>query len=367
MVGKIQKCLVKIASTSFCLILFCFTAFNAELCGQGATFTGQESQNWTWSYTKFFSAQECLQNSNLPQISFFKENVKNFSQLIFSWNSIRPKAGGFSFYIQTRNAANKNWSRWHKMFDWGSNFQQSYFSTNEDSQYVYVRLETGLNSMADAFRISIKSYGGADLGLVKSVCACTSNFNKFKYEIVDKNLLALKSVYIRNVPRISQRLVDHKECARICSPTSCSMLSGFLSKSAVNTFDFAENVFDPALGDIGSYGNWSFNVAELYCKCNHQVCFYVQRLNSFLDLYNKLMCGCPVVVSVRGKLDGGQKVYNNGHLIVVVGWDCASRSVICHDPAFYTNSSTLVRYRLDTFLRGWEGSNRLAYVANLKK
>ena len=130
---------------------------------------------------------------------------------------------------------------------------------------------------------------------------------------------------------------------------------------------FADNVFDPGLGgDSGSYGNWSFNVAELYRKCNGKILFSVARMNAFLDLYEKLLDGCPVIVSVRGKLAGGQKEYNNGHLIVVVGFDPKDKCVICHDPAFYTDKSTLIKYKLETFLRGWESSNRLAYVVNFR-
>ena len=86
-------------------------------------------------------------------------------------------------------------------------------------------------------------------------------------------------------------------------------------------------------------------------------------MNGFDQLHKKLMVGVPVVVSVRGKLEGGQKDYNSGHLLVVVGWDAKRKSVICHDPAFYSNKKTLVRYKLKSFLRAWERSHRLAYIA----
>lgn len=348
------------------IIFFSFsTDINADT-RNGMCYENLPEQQWTWSYKKIFSDVECVKNSKLNEVAFFKENIKNFSQLIFSWNSSRPKTGFFSFYIKTRNSRNKKWSGWHKMFDWGSDFQKSYCSANESSQYAHVRLETGLSDLADGFKIIIKSYGNADLGLIKSVCACTSNFNKFKYETIGSKLLNLKSVHIKNVPKISQRLVNHSECARICSPTSCSMLAGFFNKCSVNEIDFVDSVFDSNLGDYGSYGNWPFNVAELYCKCKGKCFFYVQRMNAFLDLHEKLLSGCPIIVSVRGKLDGGQKDYNSGHLIVVVGWDSSERKVICHDPAFYTDKSTFVKYNLETFLRGWEGSNRIAYVANFK-
>lgn len=347
------------AITSSFTNIFAKTSFVKNICNKKS-----QQKKWTWVYKKVFSDSECSKNRGLDGVSFFKEEIKKFSQIIFSWNSARPKAGGFLFYIQTRNAKSKKWSEWHKMFYWSSLCQQSYFSSNSSSDYVHVRLETGLNNLADAFKIIIESYDGADLGLIKSVCACVSDFNKFKPDIVDGRILNLKSVHIKGVPKISQRLLDHTESSRICSPTSCSMLLGFFNKYFIDALSFTDSVFDPTLGVNGSYGNWCFNVAEVYCKSNGKVLCHVNRMNGFVDLYNKLLEGFPVVVSVRGKLDGGQKEYNNGHLIVVVGWDSISKSVICHDPAFYSNESTFVKYKLKTFLECWGNSNNLGYVAN---
>lgn len=351
----------------YCLIMFIGFCYSAKMyCSSGMSYNKLPEQKWTWCYKKVFSQEEIKKNSKLDRILFFKENVNNFSQLIFSFNAIKPKKGGFLFYIKSRNCVTKKWSSWNKMFDWSLLTRRSFFSVNPDSQYVHVRLETGQKELADAFKIAIKPYDGANLDLIKSVCACVSDFNKFKYEVIDKNILGLKSVHIKGVPKISQRLVDHKESSRICSPVSCSMLVGYFNKNDQDPVAFADSVFDAGLGETGSYGNWPFNVAELYCRCNYNRFFYVQRLNAFVDLYDKLYSGCPVVVSVRGKLEGGQKVYSNGHLIVVVGWDCNDKTVICHDPAFYTTDATFVKYKLETFLRGWESSNRLAYIADKK-
>ncbi|EKD23404.1 MAG: hypothetical protein ACD_82C00062G0003 [uncultured bacterium] len=343
----------------FTITSFCKTNYNKNICDKKL-----HEDKWTWAYKKVFSDSECLYNKNLDGISFFKEDIKRFSQIIFSWNSARPKVGGFLFHIKTKNAKSKKWSDWHKMFYWGSACQRSYYGSNSSSDYIHVRLETGLNNLSEAFKVIIEPCGGADLGLIKSVCACISDFNKFKPDIIDSKLLNLKSVHIKDVPKISQRLLDHKESSRICSPTSCSMLLGFFNKYFTDALSFTDSVFDPALGSDGSYGNWCFNVAEVYCRSGGKVLCHVSRMNGFIDLYEKLLEGFPVIVSVRGKLEGGQKEYNSGHLIVVVGWDFISKSVICHDPAFYTNESTFVKYKLKTFLDCWGNSNKLAYVAN---
>lgn len=392
----------------FLPILFFFTAiffFEKNMCGEGcskeivvsSTFNVKENKDekssvWTKSYKKIFSHQEQIDNAKLEQLLFFKDNVTAFSQLIFSWNSVRPEKGYFTFYSKVRNSKTGLWSQWIKMFEWGKNHQRSFLesknmpisqqasnissnasegncfgnsSENSFIEYLHVRLETGSESMADAFKIGIKAEFGADLGQIKAVCACLSDFGSFVQEN-EKSFCNLKSVHIKNVPKFSQRLVDHKESARICSPTSCCILASFLNNRKIDAVDFADSVFDNGFGKDGAYGNWIFNVAELYCKCEGKFLFFVQRLNSFFNLHQKLLSNLPVVVSIRGKIEGGQKVYEHGHLIVVVGYDSAESRVICHDPAFYTEEQTFIKYKLVDFLKAWENSKRLAYVANFK-
>jgi len=315
---------------------------------------------WTWSYTKQFSYFESLKKFKGNRVLFGKNKVEKFSQLIFSFNAFRPERGKFSFYVKTKDAASKKWGKWHKMIDWGSDVQKSYFSKDSNTKYVYVRLETGLQNLADAFCIKVESSGGASLRLVKGICVCVSDFNKFRNEVIGKNLLALRSVYIKNVPRVSQRVLHHPHTNCLCSPTSCSILAGYFNKKQINAGQFANKVFDFGLN---VYGSWPFNIAALYNECYGKVNFYTKRMNSFKDIHNKLMNKIPVGVSVRGAIKGAPKTYKNGHLMVVVGWDAKRKKVICHDPAFYSNNSTLVKYNLGSFLRAWERSNRLAYVA----
>ncbi len=72
----------------------------------------------------------------------------------------------------------------------------------------------------------------------------------------------------------------------------------------------------------------------------------------------------PVVVSVRGYLQGAPQEYKQGHLLLVVGWDQATQSVICHDPAIFGDQVVEYAYDLSDFLRAWELSHRLAYVVD---
>lgn len=319
---------------------------------------------WTWSYKKVFTDGSMLANGEKKEILFFKKDIKKFSQLIFSWCALRPEKGYFSFYVKTRNSFNKRWGKWHKMMDWGANVQKSYFSKDGNTKYFYVRLETGLANLSDAFSIKVKCNEGASLGFLESICVNASDFSKFKPEIIDDNLLSLKNVYVKNVPKISQRVLDHPHTSKICSPTSCSMLASYFNRKIIDGVDFADRVFDNGLG---IYGSWPFNVAELYNECNGKVLFYLERMNSFYDLHLKLKSAIPVVVSVRGKIEGASKTYRDGHLMLVIGWDSKRKKVICHDPAFFSNKSTFVSYKIEDFLIAWEKSNRLVYVAEDKR
>ncbi|MFC1841931.1 C39 family peptidase [Candidatus Dependentiae bacterium] len=316
-------------------------------------------KRWTWVYKKKFTQDEMIENSTKKTIGFSQYAIPNFSQLIFSWNAARPAGGHFSFYVKTRNASTGRWSKWHKMVDWGVDIQQSYFSRDLDTKYVYVRLETGLHHLANAFKIKVEPYGNGDLGLVHGLAVSASDFTKFYAHPVSKHVLSLKSVHIKKVPKISQRLLNHPETHRICSPTSCSILAGYFNGYAIDAAQFADHVFDYGLG---VYGSWPFNIAALHNACDNNLFFYTARCNSFLDLYEHLKRKIPVVVSVRGQIEGAPKAYKSGHLMVVVGWDAKRKMVICHDPAFYADKDTFVKYNIGSFLKAWDNSNRLAYV-----
>jgi len=320
-------------------------------------------KKWAWLHKKVFSKQEIARNRKKEVLFFEKKDINLFSQLIFSWNSFRPKKGHFTFYVQGRDAKTKKWGAWHKMVQWGAEIQKSCFSGNGKTKYVYVRLEPVCGNSLDGFRLKIDMHQGANLGLLRGFFVSTSDFSKFKCEAVGKRLCSLSSVILKNVAKKSQRVLDHPDSARLCSPTSCSMLSEFFLNRFVDPVDFAKYSFDHGLND---YGSWPFNVAHAFEVCKGKVLFYTSRLNSFVELHGKLIKKVPVVVSVRGNIEGAQKNYKQGHLMVVIGWDAKKQEVICHDPAFYSDEGVLVRYEIKSFLRAWERSRRLVYIPNIE-
>jgi len=312
---------------------------------------------WTWTYRKIIQQNE-LKSCKNNELLFSKLNVPAFSQLIFSWNALRPSIGYFSFAVQVRDMRTKRWGKWHHMIDWGTNAQKSYLSpTDGHSKYVHVRLETEGEKRADAFRIKIMGKQGADIALLKLVAVSIADYGQFKPETVDA-CIALPSVVVKGVPKMSQFQVDHPESRRLCSPTSCSMVTGFLRGEYIDPVDFADNVFDHGLEIFGS---WPFNMAHAFEQCLGNNWFFTARLNGFADIHKQLMHGIPVAVSIRGALEGAPKPYEDGHLLVVVGWNAQKKSVICHDPAFDSHHSVLKQYPVQSFIRAWECSRRLAY------
>jgi|SRR5579872_449478 len=313
--------------------------------------------HWVSMFHKKLTEDD-LQAAVNNTLVFTKADVPEFSQLMFSWNAMRPQKGFFTFFVQVRNSLTKKWSTWHRMIDWGAGVQRSYESKGDSfSQYVHVRLEMK-RYLADAFRIKIIAHHQASLDLLKGFAVTISNKNAFKPELLSKDIELLPSVTVKNVPRISQFALNHPDSGRICSPTSCTMLMRYLTGCVIDPIDFAEKSFDHGLG---AYGSWPFNMAHAFEESEGKNWFFNTRLNSFLELHAQLSRNIPVVVSVRGSMAGAPRPYPKGHLLIVVGWDAKTQQVICHDPASETDHHTLQRYKFRDFVRAWELSHRLVY------
>lgn len=94
---------------------------------------------------------------------------------------------------------------------------------------------------------------------------------------------------------------------------------------------------------------------------------WVERLNGFDEVYNQLLQGNPVVVSVRGPLKGSAAPYTKGHLMAVIGYRPIEHKVICMDPAFPSDQETIVEYDLEDFLQAWSRRGKIAYVFTTKQ
>jgi hypothetical protein len=317
------------------------------------------ASHWTWVHHMRCNDIVRATNRSKKALFFEKEKTSHFTQLVFSWNAMRPEQGHFSFYVQVRNAETQKWGVWHHMADWGAGMQQSHLSKSDGfSSFVHVRLEVENKKVADAFRIKIIPHKNASLGLMHSCSVAISNFNTFKAEQIISN--ALLSVHVEGVPAIAQFALEHEDNSRICSPVSCTMLVHYVTGQHKDPLEFAAKAFDSGLE---VYGSWPCNMAHAFEECGGKMAFFVRRMNGFADIHQQLIKDIPVAVSVRGSLPGALKSFPHGHLMVVVGWDNEAREVLCHDPAAESHEKVFKRYPIADFLRAWECSHRLAYVA----
>jgi len=317
--------------------------------------------DWTWLYKKTFAKSARTLHARKKLLMFEKIGIHPFTQLIVSWNAFRPQKGYFSLYVQVRDAETKKWGIWHHMADWGKDIQQSYMSKSDGySSYIHVRLELDAKKSADAFKVKIEPEKSASLSLVHGIAVACSDFNLFKIEPSKNKDILLPSIHLSNVPHIAQFALEHEDRTRICSPVSCAMLTHYVTGRTQCPLQFAAGAFDTGLN---IYGSWACNMAHAFECGEGNIHFFVRRMNVFADIHQQLMQGIPVVVSVRGNLPGALKSFPHGHLMMVVGWDNEAREVLCHDPAAENHDMVFKRYTFDYFLRAWESSHRLAYIA----
>lgn len=316
---------------------------------------------WAHLFHKKITADESVRATRHNSFYFSRSEIPSFSQLLLSWNAVRPAKGHFTFFVQVCNAHTKKWGAWHRMCDWGSDVQRSHATRSDGfSKYLHVRLETEPLQRAYAFRIKVVSENGASLSLLKSVAVTTIDMHAFEPERVAQDLSKLRSVFVPGVTKISQRSLPHVDNHRMCSPVSCTMLSHFFTKNMTNPLLFAGKSFDKGLN---SYGSWPFNMAHSFEQAKGKAWFFHTRLNSFKDLHMQLRRGIPAIVSVRGTLKQAPQPYPQGHLLTVVGYDARSKEVICHDSAKEGHANVEQRYSLADFVHAWEASRRLTYWA----
>lgn len=320
------------------------------------------AEQWaTLSFVTFNDAQRSLMRYR-NSIIVKKELSSLATQILFSWNVIRPSKGKYLFSMQVYDATTQRWSNWARIAEWGKGIQRSFEQSIENNpSFFYVRWQMPKGHVADKCRVKIESFGGASLGLVYRLSFAAVHYPSFVSERGNSSNFSLPSIAIKHMPAISQMEAQHRERNRICSPTSLSMVVSYLNGKYEAPESFAEDVYDYGLE---TYGSWPFNVAHAFDRSMGHFYFSVARLNSFAELHDYLRKRLPVVVSVRGPLktmpEG--KTYREGHLLVIVGWDNSHKKVICFDPAFASSKDVLHAYDINEFLKAWENSGRLAYV-----
>ncbi len=288
-----------------------------------------------------------------------EEKVAPFNELILTWNGLRPSEGDYRIYVSVKT---DEWSPYLLYALWGKDKQSSFFEeASSGSVRVYQDAVEVLNGhTASGFQVKIESENGEALKHLTALHVYTNGSSR---EL--KKISSFETSYFLDVRGLSQRILPHPRCMDLCSPTSTTAVIRFLSKGeAVDPVLFAENSRDRGF-DI--YGNWVLNVAESSHLLGSSWNCWVQRLDGFTDIYERLKENTPVVVSVRGPLPGSALPYAKGHLLVVRGFDAANQKVLCMDPAFLTNEETYVSYPLKDFEEAWKRRGYVAYIFTLTK
>jgi hypothetical protein len=104
------------------------------------------------------------------------------------------------------------------------------------------------------------------------------------------------------------------------------------------------------------------NIAYAWTILGKKWSCWIQHLNGFIAIQELLKKNTPVVVSVKGPLPGSALPYNQGHLLVVKGYQHQHKKVLCMDPAFGEDDLTNVTYDLQDFLEAWARRGCIAYV-----
>lgn len=315
------------------------------------------------SESKFFDETDFASTCN--ECLWEKDSCVPFTELILSWNAMRPSSGNLTFLVNVKYGDNI-WSGWQRMAEWGERLQRSFI--NKTNPYVHtkhVRVEMQHGIVGRGYKVKVVFNKGAEPRDLRALFACLSNLKQFK---VARPNLSSPSTFIHGVPKQSQMVLDHPRFRDLCSPTSTSIIVNYFTAkfnghSARQVLDdyvsnFANKVYDRKLN---IYGNWQLNVAQAFDASKGDVFFRVERLNGFSDLYDYLRKKIPVAVSVH-RLPGGALPYKSGHFMVVVGWNQAKQKVLCIDPAFEGSSRTLRAYKLWDFLQAWGRSVNLSYI-----
>jgi hypothetical protein len=282
------------------------------------------------------------------------EDTAPFNELMLTWNAARPMEGCFLFYISVKT---HEWSPWFLYASWGGIGQSSFHDAIEDAdvQVFQDSLEIVNGKKATAFSVKVIFEGRASWDDIRSLHVYTKSDQNGRQTELETHLSSI----LLEVPGISQMALNHLRNTDLCSPTSTTAVVRYLSHDqTIDAVDFAQKSWDAGF-DI--YGNWVFNVAQASTHLGPEWDCWVERLDGFEDLYRSLAEGIPVIISIRGPLEGSAQPYAKGHLIAVIGYDALNQQMICMDPAFPSDEETRVPYNRSDLMKAWSRRGNVAY------
>jgi hypothetical protein len=294
-----------------------------------------------------------LSYSLLTCYEWNEDKLMPFDELILSWNAYRPPSGYYTFSISLK--MNETWSPWILYAQWGGQEQKSFATQTNSSISLFQDTVNCLNGeLATGFKVLLASHEGTFLANIFALHVCTTHLEKFNFCEANSAPLSIQLP----VPGLSQLALPHPRKQSFCSPTSTTAAVRYLSHPSLLPIYFAKNVHDAGF-DI--YGNWVFNIAQAFIELGEKWECWVMHCTNWKTITHQLSLGIPVVVSVKGSLPGSLFPYENGHLIVIKGYDSNTQHVLCMDPAFPSDEQTDKLYRRDDFIQAWKRRLCIAY------
>lgn len=287
-------------------------------------------------------------------VSFVWEeaSLPEFDELLISWSASRPHKGHLRIQV---SAFTSDWSPWVDYVVWGAEGQYTFNNEIGDVRCFQDTVEIRNNSQATGFKIKILAEQGTNLDECRALHACTTLLSTHDIQASPPIVGAVTLKF----PGLSQMALSDSRAKRLCSPTSLTAVIRHLKGSKdLSPLQFANRTHDSSF-DI--HGNWVLNTAQAAHELGNNWMCYVSRLSSLEELIAPLHNGIPTVVSVQGPLTGAPLPYESGHLLVVRGYDPITQNILCMDPAYPCDSSTLVGYPWKDFLAAWRRRKGLAY------
>lgn len=304
--------------------------------------------------------------------------TEDFTNLILTWNSKTPENTYIEVlaraYIVERDDVVGRWSEYLSWGLWGTTIN----SSSKNSECEIAKIDTDVfvvrdkeNNVGKKIQIKVNLYS-SDLKSTPKLNQLTATFidnNKAKEVLIDNT----EKIYYNKVletPCFSQYEREESIAARICSPTSLTMVLNRMGEKLI-VEDVAWNCYDYK---YDGFGNWAFNVA-FAGSLGYEA--YIEY-GSLEALEREISKGYPVVVSVKYTNDINNKEYpyienspltTSGHLIVVCGIEVNNSNevyIVVNDPAGKNNESVRRKYKLNEFLISWSKSNNAMYIVNKK-
>lgn len=271
----------------------------------------------------------------------------NFSELIVSWNAITPP--GTWVEILARVTINSRQTKWYNLGVWASGTEtiNRHSVKLQGDQDGYVAVDTLVltdkKAVTEAYQLKVRLFSadGVSSPIVKYLSAAYSTAVPKKLTASSGNSAMWNTLL--TVPECSQMV--YPDGGNVwCSPTSVSMVLGYLENSSesceIRVRDAVAGVFDWI---YNGHGNWVFNTAY---AATHGFTASVRRFTSLDQVEPLIKDGTPVVFSFawsKGDLTGAAIDSSNGHLAVIVGFDAQGNPIV-NDPAAANNDDVQRTY-----------------------